>query len=771
MTAASSTRRRNVLAAIAACLLVAAGALWWRELRPASAPADRAVARVVASTMPELVADAPLEPVRSYTVPEDGLLTVRLNDGDGSMLTAGGGAAISLTGARLANQRGGSVLYHIRPAQQGFKATIGTDVSVLCTEARFECVDGRIRVRTGEVTVNANWLDRPVRVREGEELDLDGRSVAAAPMAQETVAAIGMWALPVARPASRGDASAPVAETDLVAVLPAQSTAALVAPAEALRSWMPEWRGPLALAWTPGNERPLVVGAAADEGPLRTLAAQSSEDVHLQEVTTGAGGLLLVATPPSAPGLPRVRHAEKPEESLGAVAAHPLNALLAEERTPLLWGRVSALLAMVPGVRPEVARRLGLAEAELLLGARNGEGALALRARLFAPGAEAPTAASTAFREGLAPGAPAELLDAVPANMSLAVVARLASVGDVAKWWEAKLLSEGYGGDAELLAKHRAETAALAGFDPLADLLPYLDGRAAVALRPRAAVGTDSLVLLGVTDEEAVRALFRRKLSLLAAGETLTQNLANPLLQAAALMGGGGNTAMDQLGALANARWSVEDGLLKLATAQDMLVPPERSVAVAPSVALGRRLHADAEARALLYVEPARIAAWRVGLYAQSRDARPANGLLVVAHAGAAPDGIVDLDAALPAEADGLASLLATMGLPMFEDVESRSRIERTEANLDRVAREIEGMVASSGSAPATLEILAATIGPEALADPFTGERLGYLRDPETRTWRVWSRGPDQRDNNGIVEWRPDLGPLGKGDIVRRGAL
>jgi hypothetical protein len=773
MTAASSSRRRNVLAAIAAGLLVVAGALWWRELRPAGAPVDRAVARVVSSTLPEHEVDAALEPLRSYPVPEDGLLTVRLNDGGGSMLTAGGGAAISLTGPRLANQRGGSVLYQIRPADQAFKATIGTDVSVLCTEGRFECVDGRIRVRTGDVAVNANWLDRPMRVRAGEELDLDGRATSPVVMPPESVAAIGVWALPVARPARRGDVALPVTESDLMAVLPAQSHAVLVAPAGALRSWMPEWRGPIALAWTAGNPRPLIAGAAADGDALRKLGTRSAADVHLEEVTTASGGLLLLATPPSAPGMPRVRHAEKPEESLRALASHPVNTMLAEAPEPLLWGRVPALVELVPGVRPEVARRLGLASAELVFGARPQGDALGLRALVYVPHLPeaAPPAAGAAFRAALAPGAPAELLDAIPANASLAGAARFASMPAVAQWWETRLLEDGYGGDAELMAQQRADAAATVGFDALRDLVPLLDGRVAVAFRPTGTGGADVLVLAGVTDEEAVRALFRRNLALLSAEENAMRDLANPLLQAAALMGGGGNASLQRLGALANARWTVEGGVLKLASAQDMLVPPERSIAAAPSVALGRRLHADGGARALLYAEPARISAWRAGLLGKARDGRPPAGLLVVVHAGEAPEEIARLDASIPAAADSIAGVLSALGLPMFEDVESRTRLERTHANLDRVAKEIADLVQSTGTAPASLDDLAGRLGADALADPFTGERLGYLRDDETKTWRLWSRGPDQRDNRGILEWRPELGPLGRGDIVRRGAL
>jgi type II secretory pathway pseudopilin PulG len=112
----------------------------------------------------------------------------------------------------------------------------------------------------------------------------------------------------------------------------------------------------------------------------------------------------------------------------------------------------------------------------------------------------------------------------------------------------------------------------------------------------------------------------------------------------------------------------------------------------------------------------------------------------------------------------------SAIGIPNFIEAQGRSKVSRVQAELRSINTGLESYFVDWNKYPQRLEQMTTPIAyiTKIFNDPFnTSETYKYLLDSGKNSWKIYSLGPDQTDNEGEITYDPTNGTVSEGDIVR----
>ena len=112
---------------------------------------------------------------------------------------------------------------------------------------------------------------------------------------------------------------------------------------------------------------------------------------------------------------------------------------------------------------------------------------------------------------------------------------------------------------------------------------------------------------------------------------------------------------------------------------------------------------------------------------------------------------------------------IALTGTPQEQEVQIRQFTSLAKADMRTMATALEGFYIDNNAYPTQLGLLTTPIAyiTQIPQDPFTvGDAFGYFKIGDA-DWRLWSIGPDLKDEGGGVNYDPVNGTKSDGDIVR----
>lgn len=794
-----------IMPAAASILALVAIGGWYasdQQEKRKHASAPQPVATVIESTAPGWSTGMRLQSREDHLF-RNGVVTLSLAGEPNSVIYAGQDAALHFLDRTTIRQNAGSAYYLLRRGDAPYTVTLENGTNLTMNAASFELANDTLSVKDGSITIQVPGTRSRFEVRSGERLELRTGTRTPRPMTPAERSSLGHWTGQFGTPPTAvqetegssellqdfgrtedGDA---VTARRMAAMLPGDATAALFfhlpeKTGAETRTW------PVAIASVEDSLWPVVLLSGPDPGGsalllmdlvspwLRQPSMRSPMEIAglrffelldrrlpnrptrssvralvstagpLAMLIPAEGGDLQVLTSVLNPtseqsflqsplGAELFRDADEP----GSISfALDLSRWL-EHRLGAPPAEMSALLR-VAGIGPQTLLTMdGALEGERLrmsgrlsgLGAGESVGAPGAREALALLPRESAIAAAFAFRDG------AELFDTILQS----------------------LIEESYAGDRAMAEKQLRALEAHADFSLRSDVMPHLRGTASVGFLPSAGANPNVIVALPITNTSALRPLLERRLLLWEWEPDRRHRV--------------------ESGAVISWHWHLREDALLVASNADLFRRVQNPL---QQESIVQEWRSAEHTSSLYWINPGR---WRALNEEQAVTVRPAahhpqhlqddkssEGVLL--GIGALHDGTRPVTFLAPGTVTALEDSLAAVGLTVFQQLERRRHVRAMDRNLDMLATKIAEFIEKEGRAPTNLDELSSRgLIPYPVEDILNpqGGMPQFVYDLPSKTWRLWSLGPDGTDQHGIIVWQPARSINDHGDLVRRGAL